>query len=67
MGEVEYTLSRRSFHVTLLRELSSDELEKACVELHRNLAKAESLEAEKVMEACIKILKNTHNTITIDR
>lgn len=49
MGEVEYSLSRRSFHVTLLRGLSPAELDKACVDLHRTLAMAESLEAEKVI------------------
>lgn len=49
MGEVEYSLTQRSFHVTLLRGLSRVDLDKACVELHRTLSRAEALEAEKVL------------------
>lgn len=48
MGEVEYSLSQRSFHVTLLRGLSATELEEVCQRLHRTLSRAEALEAEKV-------------------
>lgn len=48
MGEVEYSLSQRSFHITLLKGVSRAELEEACVKLHRTLARAEALEAEKV-------------------
>ena len=48
MGEVEYSLSQRSFHITLLKGVSTTELEEACIELHKILARAEALEAEKV-------------------
>lgn len=48
MGEVEYSLSQRSFHVTLLRGLPATELEEVCQRLHRTLSRAEALEAEKV-------------------
>lgn len=49
MGEVEYSLSQRSFHITLLKGVSTAELNEACVKLHRTLARAEALEAEKVI------------------
>lgn len=47
-GEVEYSLTQRSFHVTLLKGLSPTELEDTCVKLHARLARAESSEAAKV-------------------
>lgn len=50
MGEVEYSLSQRSFHVTLLKGLSATELEEVCQRLHRTLSRAEALEAEKVRD-----------------
>lgn len=48
MGEVEYSLSQRSFHVTLLRGVSAAQLEEVCQCLHRTLSRAEASEAEKV-------------------
>lgn len=55
MGEVEYSLSQRSFHVTLLRGLPATELEEVCQRLHRTLSRAEALEAEKVRNLHVSV------------
>lgn len=50
-GEIDYSLSQRSYHITLLRGLTAKGLAKVCVDLYRTLARAEASEAEKVESA----------------
>ncbi|CAM9502752.1 unnamed protein product, partial [Sphacelaria rigidula] len=47
-GEVDYSLSQRSYHITLLKSLTARGLESICLDLYRTLAGAESSEARKV-------------------
>ncbi|CAM9302386.1 unnamed protein product [Discosporangium mesarthrocarpum] len=47
-GEIEYTLSDRSFHVTILRIVGAPEVNEIAMGLHRQMAMAEASEVNKV-------------------
>lgn len=64
---MDYSLSQRSYHITLLKSLTARGLESICLDLYRTLAGAESSEARKVHELSLllsvdleEVRKSTH-------